>query len=274
MSGEPSVRSTVCEEFYAHILRCMKTLLLPRFVRRVWPASCLILLLALSACSGLPVGGGGNATPTTAPTTVAQQPTLPTGDPSQLLNRNLIVNGDAEAATGSPDDTALVAIPGWTRQGNFNVMQYQSDSNDYQGTTSAGPAKRGKNFFYGGLQNETDNTTTSASQTIDISAGAALFVTNQVKFTLSGWLGGFGGQNDSAKLTIQFLSVTGQALSSASIGPVMDADRKGETCLVERTTDGTVPAGTVKITVTLTMTKTDGSDNDGSADNLSLIFHP
>jgi len=256
----------------------MKTLILPRFVRRVLPVSCLLLLLALAACSGLPIGGG-DATPTAVaqrPTATPQPtlPTLPTVDPGQLLNRNLIVNGDAEAAAGSPDDTALVAIPDWTRQGNCNVMQYQSDSNDYQGTTSAGPANRGKNFFYGGAETTTDNTTTRARQTIDTSAGAALLVTNQVKFTLSGWLGGFAGQNDSAKLTVQFLSVTGQALASASIGPVLDADRKGETCLVERTTDGTVPAGTVKITVTLTMTKTDGSDNDGSADNLALIFHP
>lgn len=93
-----------------------------------------------------------------------------------------------------------------------------------------------------------------------------------MKFTLSGWLDGYSDQDDNAKLTIQFLSATGQALDTASIGPVLSADRKGNTGLVSRTATGSVPAGTTKIKVTLTMTKTDGSDNDGSADNLSLVF--
>jgi len=53
---------------------------------------------------------------------------------------------------------------------------------------------------------------------------------------------------------------------------VLSADRKGDTSLLSRTATGGVPAGTTKIKVTLTMTKTDGSDNDGSADNLALVF--
>lgn len=243
------------------------------FLKRAIPGCCLIVMLALAACAGVPITGG-NPTPTpTTPKTLPGGITPPAISSNPLLNKNWITNGDAEAAPGSPDDGSLVTIPGWTRQGNFNVMQYQSDDSSYQGTQSAGPSARGKNFFYGGAEDGTDNTVTSATQLIDVSAIAPLLTSNQVKFTLSGWLGGFSDQDDNAKLTIQFLSVTGQALGSASLGPVMSADRSGNTSLVSRSTSGSVPAGTVKVKVTLTMTKTAGADNDGSADNLSLMFH-
>jgi hypothetical protein len=241
-----------------------------RFLSRAIPGCCLIILLALSACAGVPIGKGD---PTPTPKAQPTMPTIPTTVPANpFTNKNWITNGDAEAGPGSPDDNSLMAIPGWTRQGNFNVMQYQPDDGDYQSKTNAGPSDRGKNFFYGGAEAGTNNTVTSATQLIDLTPVAPLFTSNQVKFTLSGWLGGFSDQDDNAKLTIQFLSATGQALGTASIGPVLSADRKGDTGLVSRSATGGVPAGTTKIKVTLTMTKADGSDNDGSADNLALVF--
>lgn len=259
----------------------MRRYAISRFPRIFLLTFCLLLLLALSACAGLPGGGGtGNATPTTgtqsgatAQPTLPALPTVPTVNPNQPLNANLIANGNAEAGAGSPDDSSLMPMPGWTRQGNFNIMQYQSDAGNYQGMTSPGPSDRGKNFFYGGFEADTDNTVTSATQTIDVSAAAPLLSSNQVKFTLSAWLGGYADQDDNATLKIQFLSATGQALGSASLGPVLNTERNGDTGLALHTTSGSVPAGTVKISVTLTMTKTAGSDNDGSADDLSLIFH-
>jgi hypothetical protein len=190
-----------------------------------------------------------------------------------VVGANLIVNGNAELGPGSPDDSSLVPIPGWARQGNFNVMQYQPDDSDYMAVTSPGPSDRGKNYFYGGSDaGSTPNTVTSASQKIDVAPGGPLFATGTIKFTLSAYLGGWSDQNDNAKLTIQFLSATGQTLGTASVGPVLSADRNGTTELLKRTTTGTVPAGTAFIAVTLVMTKTDGGDNDGSADDLSLTL--
>jgi hypothetical protein len=247
-----------------------------RLMKRATPGLYLLFLLLLSACSGLPTGGTGGTgetTPTAAvPPSQPTQPAIPTVNPNQPLNINLIVNGDAESAAGSADDSSLVAIPGWTRHGNFNVMQYQSDDSSYLSTTSPGPSNRGKNFFYGGSENGTDNTVTSATQTIDVSAAAVLLSSGKVKFVLSGWLGGYSDQNDNAVLRIQFVGATGQALGQASIGPVQGNARNSTTSLLQRSTNGVVPVGTTKIEVTLTMTKTDGSDNDGSADNLSLLF--
>lgn len=124
----------------------------------------------------------------------------------------------------------------------------------------------------GGSENNGDNTTTSATQTIDVSAASVLLASGQVKFVLSGWLGGYSDQNDNAVLSVQFVGATGQALGKASIGPVLSDARNGTSGLIQRSTSGIVPAGTTKIEVMLTMTKTDGSDNDGSADDLSLTF--
>lgn len=213
-------------------------------------------------------------TPTAIPTAIPTIPgVVPTSLPTAVVGANLIVNGNAELGPGSPDDGSLVTIPGWARQGNFNVMQYQPDDSDYMAVTSPGPSDRGKNYFYGGLDSgSTPNTVTSASQKIDVAPGGPLFATGTIKFTLSAYLGGWSDQNDNAKLTIQFLSATGQTLGTASVGPVLSADRNGATELLKRSTTGTVPAGTVFVNVTLTMTKTDGSDNDGSADDLSLTL--
>lgn len=94
-----------------------------------------------------------------------------------------------------------------------------------------------------------------------------------IQFTLSAWLGGFLDQDDNAKMTIQFVSANGQVLSTASVGPVLAADRNNVNGLVQRSTTGKVPAGAAKVLVTVTMTREGGGYNDGSADDLSLVFH-
>jgi uncharacterized protein (TIGR03437 family) len=53
---------------------------------------------------------------------------------------------------------------------------------------------------------------------------------------------------------------------------VLAADRGGNSGLLQRTANGAVPAGARIAHVQLAMTRTDGSDNDGIADSLSLIL--
>lgn len=73
-------------------------------------------------------------------------------------------------------------------------------------------------------------------------------------------------------LVVQFEDSAGKVLTKAQIGPVSAADRQNATGLLQRKASGKVPPGTVKLVVTLRMTRTDGAYNDGYADNLSLIF--
>jgi hypothetical protein len=61
-------------------------------------------------------------------------------------------------------------------------------------------------------------------------------------------------------------------LSSTTIGPVNAADRNNATGLFLRNKSTNVPANTVALRVTLTMTRTSGSFNDGYADSLSVVL--
>ncbi len=236
----------------------------------------ILLSLALVACGGS--GATANsptpkptntiaptATATSTPVPVKPTPTLPPGS-----SPNLIVNPGGETGTADPDGSAPVtSIPGWTiAGGEFDVIQYQADSGNYPATSDPGPADRGKNFFSGGPNDDVS----TGTQTIDVSKDALKIAAGSVGFVLSGWLGGYADQDDNAVLSLQFEDATGAVLGKAQVGPVMAADRSNATGFVFRTTNGKVPKGTVKIVVTLTMTRVSGSANDGYADNLSLTL--
>jgi hypothetical protein len=179
---------------------------------------------------------------------------------------NLIVNADAESGPGG-DGTVVEPVPGWITSGNFTVIKY-STGGGFPTPSDPGPPNRGENFFGGGP----DNASSSATQSIDVSSVAANIDAGKVAFVLSGYLGGFGAQEDNAVLTITLNSATSMALSTASIGPVTPADRNNATGLLLRSTSGIVPASTRRIDVLLQMTRTGGSSNDGYADNLSLVL--
>ena len=184
-----------------------------------------------------------------------------------IFSFNLIVNGDAEAGAGAANDSSIVPVPGWTTNGNFTAVQYNAPGG-FPTSSDPGPSNRGSNFFAGGPS----NASSSASQIIDVSMGAAAIDTGGVTFDLAGVLGGFDGQGDNAVLTTTFLSVSNMNLGTASIGPVTLADRNGFTGLLSRSTAGSLPVGTREIDVVLQMTRLAGSYNDGYADNLALVL--
>jgi hypothetical protein len=189
-------------------------------------------------------GGGGAAVATTA---------------------NLIVNGGADAAVGSTD-AAPVAVPGWTVTGSATALQY--DVSGYPSSTDPGPADRGANLFIGGA----DGASASLTQTISLAGYAAAIDANKVTFALAGYLGGYSQQDDNATLTVAFENTTGTVLSTATIGPVLAADRGNETGLLLRNATGAVPAAARSAVVTLTMMRTSGTADDGYADSLSLVL--
>lgn len=184
-----------------------------------------------------------------------------------IFGTNLIVNGNAEGGSASPDGNTVVSIPGWTVTGNLTVVPY-GISGGFPATSDPGPANRGNNFFAGGP----NNAASSATQTINLSGGATQIDAGGVTFTLSGYLGGFQTQNDNAVLTVTFLDGGGNTLGTATLGPVLSADRGGATGLLSVLTSGLVPVGTRSAVVVLRATRTNGSYNDGYADNLSLVL--
>lgn len=196
---------------------------------------------------------------------------------SSVLGSNLIVNGDAEVGDGVTAVSQQVSVPGWRTDGSFTAARYGTEG--FPGLADPGPAARGNNLFVGGpcedlVPPDCSDRTARAVQTVSIRAVAGLVDQGALRFRLSGFLGGYLGQEDSAVVRIVFLSSTGRALGSASIGPVTAAQRGNVTGLLERIVRGRVPVGTRSIRVTLTMTKQAGvgAYNDGFADNLRLVL--
>lgn len=186
---------------------------------------------------------------------------------SIVFDQNLIINGNAESGPGDNGSTVL-PVPGFTSSGAFTVTQYATGSG-FPSITDPGPADRGLNFFSGGAS----NTSSGATQLIDISSASTLIDPGNTTFELAAYLGGFSSQRDNVILNVSFLGVTNGVLGNASIGPVTNSDRSNLTALLLRSTTGTIPTGTRFIDVSLAMTRMDGSFNDGYADNLSLVLH-
>ena len=184
--------------------------------------------------------------------------------PGSLFGKNLMVNGDAEASAGAPSNTVIATPTGWTTTGEFTAVQYGA-SGGFPDKNSPGPHDRGKNFFAGG-----NVASSTASQTIDLSPDAKAIDGGGVTYGLSGWLGGYAGQQDNAKVTVTFSGANGNELGTATIGPVTAADRKKTSGFLRREAKGSVPAQTRSATVLVTSTRLEGTYNDGYSDNLVL----
>ncbi len=180
------------------------------------------------------------------------------------LGQNAILNGDAESGVGSSDGS-IVAVPGWTTTSSFTAVQYGAPDG-FPAENDPGPADRGSNLFAGGPASEFS----SGTQSFDISNLSAQIGSGLVTYTLSGYLGGFLGQDDNAVLTASFLNEH-SVIGEASIGPVLAEDRGAATGLLYRSASGFLPSGTQSINITLNLTRQQGSYNDGYADNLSFV---
>jgi von Willebrand factor type A domain len=178
---------------------------------------------------------------------------------------NLIVNPDAEAAPASKDGT-VVAVPGWTTNGEFTTIEYGGRS-DVLHLDTPGPQNRGKNFFVGG-----NSESSSASQSIDVADKASEIDSGRANFTFCGWLGGFASQNDRVVVTANFIDASGKPLDSISIGPVTNTDRGNLDKLMLRSTSGKVPAGSRRVQIVIQMMRAEGTLDDAYADNLSFTL--
>ena len=101
------------------------------------------------------------------------------------------------------------------------------------------------------------------------------YIDNQrVQFNISAWLGGYSSQNDNARILLTFLNQINQPVgSNTTLGPVLATDRGSITALVFRQTSGLVPISARSFKVTVILTRTNGSGNDGSVDNIVVAFY-
>ncbi len=194
---------------------------------------------------------------------VAEAGSAPVAGPCHACGRNLIANPGAEAGKGTATDS-VVKVPDWKQTGAFTAAQYAWDAD--LSTTTPGPTNRGKNYIYGGPS----AMLSTGTQVIKVGTGG--ISSGRVSYVLSAWLGGYSDQPDNAELIVTFESASGTALKTTKIGPVTVGERHDVSGLFFRQHTGKVPAGTQKIKVELEMMLREGGDNDGLADNLSLVF--
>lgn len=182
---------------------------------------------------------------------------------SAQFGTNLVVNGGGEA------NTAGAPIPSWTRTGAAETVSYAAGGG-FPTAASPGSPTRGANFFAGG-----GAATSVLSQTLDLTAFAGLAAqinAGSVTFTLSAYLGGFSSQRDNAAFSATFLDSGGGTVGSATLAPVTNDMRGDVTGMLQEFMTAIVPAGTSSVLFTLTMTRVDGSYNDGYADDLAFVL--
>ncbi|HEV1998259.1 MAG TPA: serine/threonine-protein kinase, partial [Candidatus Dormibacteraeota bacterium] len=129
-----------------------------------------------------------------------------------LFGHNLVVNGNAEQGSGATSIAQVVKPDHWTTSGSFTVLKYGSP--DFPTATDPGPPDRGDYFFAGGP----DSSQSRATQTIDLSGGSGGIDSGGKQYTLSAYLGGFGGQADSATVSVRFEDASGHDLAEALMG--------------------------------------------------------
>lgn len=187
---------------------------------------------------------------------------------AQIFFHNLFENPGAETGPASPDGQTVVPVPGWMTSGNFTVVGYGTPG-EFPTGSDPGPPNRGSNFFAGGP----NNASSTASQMYEASQQDAFEIDlGYVSFTMTGYLGGFADEEDHAVVAVIYKDAQGEILSSATIGPVTAADRNNRTGLLLDYVDGSVPVGTRRVELILTMTRVDGSYNNAFADGLSIVL--
>jgi hypothetical protein len=180
-----------------------------------------------------------------------------------ICGKNLIKNPGAEAGRGVVSVNSFGAVPSWTLvAGQFGAASY-SFPNGWFSAKTKGPAKRGKNYFFGGTTEAAVTAPASiGSQTIALPASAA-----GRKATLSGWLGNY--VNNRSQVRAEFMDAAGAKLSSVRIGPAVTI---GGTDMSLRSRTATVPANTKQVTIVITFGGTTAAYKLAGVDNVSLVL--
>ncbi len=183
--------------------------------------------------------------------------------------RNLVRNGDAEAAAGSPSG-AFVGVPNWRAgapQMSMTVVPYDAPGGFPSLATDTVPAVHGRNFFAGG-----GSGVAVSVQDVDLSPLAASIDAGSVSYDCSADLGGYLDQEDNATVEYDFLDQATHLLSQVILGPVTAADRSHLTGLLHQEATGAVPAQSRSVEMIVTLSRVTGPGNDGYADNISLVL--
>lgn len=183
---------------------------------------------------------------------------------------NLLVNGDAEKGPGGTAEP-VERVEGWAVRKGVPALIGYDVGDGYPTPADPGPGgAAGARFFSGG-----NSPLTLLVQDVALPASGAIghgaVDGGRVRYVLSGWLGGYAGQEDGARLSVEFRDRAGNPLALSVLGPVTAAERGHATGLLERRAEAAVPPGARSAHVQLSFTRSGaGTSNDGYADAISL----
>ncbi len=180
-----------------------------------------------------------------------------------VCGKNLIKNPGADAGRGVTTVGASGLVPGWTiAAGQFGAASY-TFPNGWFSARSKGPAKRGKNYFFGGTTTEAVTAPASiGTQTIALPKSAV-----GRKATLSGWIGNYG--ENRTQVSAQFMDAAGAVLSTVRIGPAVTI---AGTDMALRTRIGKVPADTTQVMMSVIFSGGGADYKLAGADSLTLVL--
>ena len=182
------------------------------------------------------------------------------------LEVNVVNNPGAELDPGTGDWSQNIAISGWNDTSEVTALHY-ADKGGPGWVPNAIPGGGNNLFYAGNVPRDTE-----ISQSIKVSNYAAVIDAGSLQYELSGWFGGYLGENDDATLIATFLDELGDPIGTAvEIGGFSAADRGNVTSLLFDSALGRFPAGTRDVSLRLLFGQSHVG-TDGMADNLSLVL--
>lgn len=195
--------------------------------------------------------------------------------PKAGFGKNLLVNGNGESDRGFLDRELDQAITGWRSQeytgskDGYHSMTLikTSPEVEYIGAEDLTEDVQSSNLFTGGRKGMTAKMT----QIVNLGDYQSEIDARCVNFHMSAYLGGTGSRDDRMEMRASFLDNTGDIIDSALLSTVTREDRKSETVLIHRETQGFVSPGTRSVLIELYAIGT--TENEGVyslADKLSF----
>jgi hypothetical protein len=195
---------------------------------------------------------------------------LAASGPVGAAGENLLVNPGAESGTEAAAEEGQAPPPrGWAATGAMTVGDYGAAG--MPSTAHAESIGGGTKLFRGGACEIGTPCASSAGQEFDVSSSASSIDAGSVSAELSALIGGRDGDDDAGRVRLVFIAAdSGRLGDPVELGPVTPADRAGQTKLLPRSAQRTLPAGTRRLRVTLLAEGGDGEELDAFFDNVVL----
>jgi hypothetical protein len=199
---------------------------------------------------------------------------FPGGNPMAVtpLERNLLINGDAETLSQSSKD-----VPdGWTRTVDIIAMNYGGVPEEWQTSRPGCPDGRDRYFRLALSLNEPSK---FIRQRVIFTGLDAEIDAGHLECALGGWFGGWIGGDASARLEVDFLNAEGAVIGKAATGApdprLLPKPEIGKAALIKEIALAPVPPGTRRLDVRLSAIRPNQRVDTNAvamADSLSVVL--